>query len=275
GLKNRIECVENLAMKRIVLLIGLALATTGCFRVEMDLTVTEEETVSGVIVMAMSESLLEMSGSSTDEVFEDTDVSELTEAGGEATVEPYEQDGFVGQTYTIEGAPLAAFTEDGILTRTGEGWELAMDVGETIGTEPSEMGEDQMIEGMFTGARYVIRMTIPGEVKDHNGTSQAGSRVEWAFQESELTDGTMPDVLTATWDDSGYASGTPGVTSSGGASLLFVGGAIIAALIGVGLFVVGRNKADEPVPVTPATATVGAPGMTPQADFRDNSDPIG
>ncbi|MFW2380896.1 MAG: LppM family (lipo)protein [Acidimicrobiales bacterium] len=260
-------------MKRILLLIGLALATTGCFRVEMDLTVTEDETVDGVIVMAMSESLLEMSGSTADEVFEDTDVSELTEAGGTATVEPYEQDGFVGQTYTIEGAPLSAFTEDGTLTRTEDGWELAMDVGETIGTEPSEMGADQMIEGMFDGARYVIRMTIPGDVKDHNGTTQTGSQIEWNFQESDLTDGTMPAVLTATWDDSGYASGTPGVASSGGSSLLFIGGAILAALIGVGLFVVGRNKADEPVAAVPGSApnldqatSIGAPPTIPQTN---------
>jgi hypothetical protein len=103
------------------------------------------------------------------------------------------------------------------------------------------------MDGMFDGARYIIRMTVPGEVLEHNGTTQIGSRIEWNFQDSDLTDGTMPEVLTASWNDSGYASGTPGVGGSGSTSLLFIGGAIIAALIGVGLFVVGRNKASEPV----------------------------
>ncbi|NNC76014.1 MAG: hypothetical protein HKN93_10960, partial [Acidimicrobiia bacterium] len=208
-------------MKRILLLVGLALATTGCFRVEMDLTVTEDDTVDGVIAMAISESLLEMTGSSVDEVFAETDIGELTEAGATATVEPYEQDGFVGQRYTFEGAPLSAFTEDGTLTRTGDGWEFAMDVGDTIGSEPSEMAADQMMEGLFEGARYVIRMTVPGEVQQHNGTTQAGSQIEWNFQESNLTDGTMPPVLNASWDASGYTSGTPGMASSGASSLLF------------------------------------------------------
>ncbi len=265
-------------MKRILLLIGLALAATGCFRVEMDLVVNEDETVDGVIVMAMSESVLSMTGSTVDEVFEDTDVSELTEAGGSATVEPYEQDGFVGQTYVIERAPLDTFTEDGTLTRTGDGWVFAMDVGETIGSDPTEMAEDQMLEGIFNGARYVVRITVPGAVQEHNGTEQNGSQIEWNFQEADLSDGTMPTVLSASWDDSGYVSNTPGVEGSGGNSVLFIGGAIVAALIGVGLFMVGRNKAAEPVTIATVTessrdfettATVGTP-----AQPNERVDPI-
>ncbi len=227
----------------------------------MDLTVTEDETVDGVIVMAMSESLLEMSGSTTEEVFEDTNIDEITEAGGTATVEPYDQDGFVGQAITIEGAPLDGFADDGTVTRTGDGWAFAMDVGDTIGSDPSEIEADQMLDGMFDGARYVIRMTVPGEVQEHNGTAETGSQIEWNFQGSDLTDGTMPTVLTATWDDSGYASGTPGVSSSGGSSLLLAGGAIIAALIGAGLFLINRNKANEELTV--ADLAVSTQGFDP------------
>ena len=56
---------------------AIALLLAGCFRVNMDLEVAAENTVSGTAVIAVDESLLELSGQSVDDLFADMDLSDL------------------------------------------------------------------------------------------------------------------------------------------------------------------------------------------------------
>ena len=53
---------------------AMALLLAGCFKVNMDLDVTAENTVSGTAVIAVEESLLELSGQSVDQLFADMDL---------------------------------------------------------------------------------------------------------------------------------------------------------------------------------------------------------
>ena len=82
--------------RRIWRLLGgaaIALLLAGCFKVNMDLEVAADNTVSGTAVIAVEESLLELSGQNVDDLFADMDLSDLP-AG--STSERYEEDGFVG-----------------------------------------------------------------------------------------------------------------------------------------------------------------------------------
>ena len=74
----------------------------------MDVEVSPENTVSGTAVIAIDESLVELSGQSADEIFSDVDQSELPEG---ASVEAYSEDGFVGQRITFEDVPLGGVHE--------------------------------------------------------------------------------------------------------------------------------------------------------------------
>ena len=92
--------------RRIWRLLGcaaIALLLAGCFKVNMDLEVSADDMVSGTAVIAVDESLLELSGQSVDDLFAEMDLSDLPEG---STAEPYEEDGFVGQRITIEAVPL-------------------------------------------------------------------------------------------------------------------------------------------------------------------------
>ena len=55
---------------------ALAVLLAGCFKVNMDLDVTAENTVSGTAVVAVEESLLELSGQNVDQLFADMDLSD-------------------------------------------------------------------------------------------------------------------------------------------------------------------------------------------------------
>ena len=100
---------------------ALALLLAGCFKVNMDLDVTADNTVSGTAVIAVEESLLELSGQSVDQLFADMDLSELP-PGSKA--EPYDEDGFVGRQITFEAVPLGEFTGNGALSGAASGEDL-------------------------------------------------------------------------------------------------------------------------------------------------------
>src|SRR5688572_32506219 len=99
----------------------LAVLLAGCFKVDMDLDVTADNTVSGTAVVAVEESLLELSGQNVDQLFADMDLSELPPG---SSAEPYEEDGFVGRQITFEDVPLDEFTGNGTLSGTASGEDL-------------------------------------------------------------------------------------------------------------------------------------------------------
>ena len=69
--------------RRIWRLLGcaaIALLLAGCFKVNMDLEVSADDMVSGTAVIAVDESLLELSGQSVDDLFAEMDLSDLRRA---------------------------------------------------------------------------------------------------------------------------------------------------------------------------------------------------
>src|SRR4026208_2032632 len=97
-------------VRRLGRLLGVcafALLLSGCFKVNMDIEVSPENTVSGTAIIAVDESLLELSGQSADDLLKDMDISDLP-AG--ATTERYQEDGFIGQQITFDDVALPEFT---------------------------------------------------------------------------------------------------------------------------------------------------------------------
>jgi hypothetical protein len=66
--------------RRIGRLVGstaMALLLAGCFKVDMDLEVAADNTVSGSAIIAVEDSLLELTGQDVDQLFADMDLSDL------------------------------------------------------------------------------------------------------------------------------------------------------------------------------------------------------
>jgi hypothetical protein len=161
---------------------ALALLLAGCFKVNMDLDVTADTRVSGDAVVAVDESLLELSGQSVDQLFADMDLSDLPPG---SKSEPYEEDGFVGQQITFDEVPLSEFTGNGTLSGTASGEELHI-VREgdafrvTGGFDMSGQGftGPEIPEQLLDNFEFRISITFPGPVSSASGDID-GNTVTW------------------------------------------------------------------------------------------------
>lgn len=171
--------------RRLERLLGcgaLALLLAGCFKVNMDVEVTPENTVSGSAIVAVNESLLELSGQSADQLFAEMDLSDVPEG---ATSSRYQEDGFIGQEITFEEMPLEVFTADNTLSgsQSGEDLNIVREGDEFLVTGAFDMSGQE-----FTGTEipqqfmdsfeFRISITFPGEVKSASGEID-GRTVTW------------------------------------------------------------------------------------------------
>lgn len=235
---------------------AIALLLAGCVKVDMNLEVSPENTVSGEAVLAVDESLVELSGQSPDTLFQELDLSDLPEG---ATVEPYEDGGFIGQQVNFESVPLSEFSGGETLGASGEELSIVR-----VGDEFRVDGRLDLSGEEFTGGQvpeqfldtfeFRIAVTFPGPVRSATG-SVDGNTVTWEPRIGQNTE------IRA------VASAIP----SGGSPWLLI--ALVAAgalVLGAVLFLLlGRKRpatAEGPIDGPPAAVDgdVGAvPGTPP------------
>ena len=181
--------------RRLGRLLGVgavALLLTGCLRVNLDVEVTPENTVSGTAIFAVDESLLKLSGQSADQLLKDMNVSDLP-AG--ATTAKYQEDGFIGQRITFDDVTLAEFTGNNALSGSGAGSGDELNIARR-GDEFHVTGAVDMSGPDFTGTEvpkqflenfeFTISITFPGKVKSATGTID-GNKVTWQPKFGENT----------------------------------------------------------------------------------------
>jgi len=265
--------------RRVGRLLGsaaIALLLAGCFKVNMNLEVAADNTVSGSAVIAVQESLLELTGQDVDQLFADMDLSDLPPG---ATAEEYQEGGFVGQKITFAEMPLEEFATNNALSGSGTGEELSI---VRQGDEFHVTGGFDMSGEEFTGAEipeqlmdsfeFVISITFPGEVKSATGDID-GNTVTW---EPTFGENTRVEAV---------ASAIP---SSSSPLLMIV--LIVVAILAVGAVVYllthRKETATAPGSMGFETPTGGTPSMTaeepapapqveppPAADPSEPSDP--
>ncbi|MFD6179406.1 MULTISPECIES: LppM family (lipo)protein [unclassified Isoptericola] len=240
------------AIAALLAAVGL-LALAGCMKVDMDMTLSEDDTVSGTMIMAVSNSLAETMGMEPGELWK--------QAGGElsqnlpegASQEPWSDDDYTGTKYTFTDAPIDQISGEGgeDLSITRDGDDYVVD-----GTLDLAQGADQLkslpqkVQDAFD---VRLAITFPGAVSDATGAID-GTTVTWTPQVGEKTE--IHAVGSAEADN--------------GFPWWIVG--LVVGLVVIGLvvwFVVRNNR--RPAPVT-GTATGDAafaaettPGAVPAA----------
>jgi hypothetical protein len=226
---------------------GLALLLSACLKLDMDIEVSADNTVSGTVILAVQTSLLELGGGSIEDVLGSD--SPLPPGLEGVTQEPYEDEEFTGQRFTFESIPLEQFNqneeEDALrIIREGDVFRvtgvLDLAAGASGATGLSGVDPEQFLQG----AELRIVIAFPGEVTDTNGEAD-GNIVTWQPEVGER----LELRATASAIDSGGGSST--------VLLLIVGGAVVVAVI-VLLVVISRRRG------RPAVATVGG-GEAPTA----------
>lgn len=167
---------------------SLALLLSGCVRVDMELEVSPENTVSGAAILAVDESILELTGQNADQLFQDMDTTSDLPPG--AAVESYAEDGFVGQRITFDAVPLAEFSQGG-LTETGEELSIVrrgddFHVTGQLDMTGSDFGGEEVPAGVLDSVEFRIAITFPGPVRSATGEVD-GNTVTWTPRVGENT----------------------------------------------------------------------------------------
>ncbi len=165
-----------------VMAVGvLAVLMSACLKLDMNLNVSSDNTVSGSVIFAVEKSLLELSGQSFDDILGSS--APLPSDAEGVSVTDYEDDQFAGKEYTFDSVPLAQFAGDSSgqlsITRDGDVFHVSgtLDLSSVGATGPS--GLSGFDPGQFLqGAELKIQITFPGEVTESNGEI-SGNSVTW------------------------------------------------------------------------------------------------
>jgi len=222
--------------------LPLTFLLTGCFKLDMALTVNKDRTISGTVIVAMADSLDALGASSpTSGGTGINDLNNLIDKNSKGvTVAKYHQGGFTGDKYTLEHAPLSAFSA---MANQGERFAIRMNgnVATVSGTLDLSMTGAQnadanslfgadLMKGLFSTAQMRIAVTFPGKIIKSTGVISAdGHTVTWKPVIGEKTDLSATIALDTPMKYIPWA----------------IGGVLLIAII-IGLIILNRKK-----PVTP------------------------
>jgi hypothetical protein len=284
---------------RVGAFAALALLLTGCIKLNMNLGINDDDTVSGTIQLGVDKQLLELSGQNADELL-GGDSPFPSNAPG-VTVKPFDDGEFAGQEFTFESVPLEEFNSGGFAGATG----LSGVTGSSDALNIQRQGDTFVVTGgldlssglsgatgpfggsggaeLFRSAAVKIAFTFPGEVIMAPGGQIDGNTVTYVPTFGEL----LEINATGSAIDNGQAQDVTGGDDGSNLLLYILIGAAVVALFVVVLSLVlrGRNKGkaggpesgfgeaavtapQAPAPraspsATPPVATAPGPSATP------------
>ncbi len=233
---------------RMLAVAGLVILLSSCIKLNMDLTVSTDNTVSGSAIVAVDKQLLALSGQPVDEIFGgDTIAPEGTEG---LTTSDYEDDTFVGQEITFDGVPIAALSEledaDALkIAREGDVFTVTGALDMTNDTGGADANE--AVQNALSSADISISITFPGPVASSNGEIN-GNTVSWTPKLGERTE------LQA------QASAIPSGSSS--SPVLWIVIAAVAVLVVIGAVLMMRRRSAATADGPSDGATLEAPPVS-------------
>lgn len=232
-----------------LLLLPLLLVLAGCFRLDMGLTINEDDTLD------VSMEVADLTGMASREDMDCSSMeSELADAPDDAefAVEDLEdEDGNVGCRISATGAPIDSMTGEGMsIEKVDDTYVFSFDGDET------GMGDTSSLEDMPAGMEpeVAISVTFPGEVIEADGEID-GNTVTWTGLEAFTVGG------SATGEATGNGGGAGGVSTAVWIVLAVVALLAIAALI----FLISRKNrgksGDADAPYGGPAGPSGQPGQ--------------
>ena len=268
---------------RVGAFAALALVLTGCIKLNMDLVINSDDTVSGVVQFGVQKELLELTGQSAEDLLGDAPLP--SDAPG-VTTEPFEDEEFAGQQFNFESVPIAQFNESQVTGATGPSGVPATDTLTITHQDDTFVvaGVLDLSGGDITGAtnpfggtgaellesaEIRVSITFPGDVIEATGGQIEGNTVTYL---PRFGDRLEIDATGSAIDD-GDAEAAAGGDDGGSNLLLILIIAAVVVVLAVVLFLILRKRrgggstgfGELPPATTPETATPppGAPTDTP------------
>src|SRR5437762_9401892 len=116
-------------LRLALLAVATLLLLTGCVKLDIDLMVSGNDTVSGSYIIGIHKSLLQFTGQDADAFFRsitsEFDPSDLPE-GAKVTTEKYDDGNFVGAKLVMDNVPIAGLDNVGGNTSTSGSNEFSL-----------------------------------------------------------------------------------------------------------------------------------------------------
>ena len=219
--------------------IFVVLATTGCIKVDMGVTISDQDTVSGSTVFAFNKKLVEIAkqNGAGEDMF---DTASMFAAQDGVTTETYSEGDYEGTKFNFKDVPLDKFfsqSDSSSLHIERKGDQLIVSgLLDTSGgsTDVDAVRNNPQTKALFDGSGIKVSITLPGQIVSTNG-SQNGNTITWTAEVGKIIN------FKAVADTSGKT--VPTTTSASGASadyswvwylvagVLVVGGAIAFVLL--------------------------------------------
>lgn len=175
-------------MKRIFTALASAvlvmLVTTGCMKLDMNLKVAGNDTVSGSVTMAFTKTLMDyakQNGGDTSSLKS----SELFAKQPGVTVKDYSDGEFEGTTYTFASVPLKKFAAKNDSTslsivRKGSDIVVSGSLDTSGGGEAdfASIKNNPLTAPFFKNSAITVSIELPGEIKSTNGVRK-GNKITW------------------------------------------------------------------------------------------------
>jgi hypothetical protein len=235
--------MEQRAVARFALAGLAAFLLSGCIKVDLDLTVSPDNTASGTATMAIDKQLLRLSGAGVDDFLRESNFTAPGSADDSSTA-PYEDGTFVGRTVTFRGASLSDVNGSGgdgdlRIVRQGDEFRVTGVLDLSIPTDATngDPQVDAMTKRALRTADIRIELTFPGRVISSNGAVE-GNSVTWRPKLGESTE------LRA------VASAVPSSSSSSPWWIAIVAGVllVVAAAVVIGTRRRPAEPSEPPVP---------------------------
>lgn len=157
-----------------VLAVAIAAALTGCLRIDADLALHSDDTVSGSYLYAVSETQASALGVSGVDLASQLGAGALIQTLSHATTTPFSEGDLSGTRVDFSDEPLATF--DG--KKLADEVAIVREGGDFVVTGPT-LGDLAPEDAATLGdAQITLSITFPGKVGDHNGTLD-GRTVTW------------------------------------------------------------------------------------------------
>ena len=270
---------------RIGAFVALVFLMTGCIKLNMNLGINSDNTVSGTVEFGVQKELLDLTGQNVEDLL-GTDSPFASDAPG-VTVEPFDDGEFAGQQFIFEDLPIEEFNSGGVagasgatgVTGAGDSLQIARQGDTFVVTGLLDMSSGLSgVTGPFGGtggaqflesADIKIAITFPGEVLEAPGGQIDGNTVTYLPEFGER----LEINATGSAVDNGEAADVVGGSDSFLPLLLIIAGVVLVLLLVILLVVRSRrNKVGEGTPsgfaepgsaAQPVAAPPGAPTDAP------------
>ena len=275
---------------RIGAFVALVFLMTGCIKLNMNLGINSDNTVSGTVEFGVQKELLDLTGQNVEDLL-GSDAPFPSSAPG-VTIEPFDDGEFAGQQFIFEDLPIEQFNSGGLAGASGA---TAGGAGDTL--QIARQGDTFVVTGVldlssglsgatgpfggtggaqfFESAEIRIAITFPGEVLQAPGGEIDGNTVTYVPEFGER----LEINATGSAADNGEAADVVGGSDSFLPLILIIGGVALALLIVLLLVVRGRkNKGETPSgfgeagsAAAPVSAPPAAPTSAPSTDATPTS----